>query len=221
MSALFFKRFLTRPLQVASIVPSSKQMIRRVTSHFDFTEPRVIVEYGPGEGCHTREIVRQMHRDSILLLFELDTELASHLRRQFRHNSRIHVINAGADEITNELKSRGIEYCDYVVSGIPFSTMEINKKRALLKKTFDALAPKPTSAFIIYQITNELRGHATVFPRAHTEYFLQNIPPNFITVFYKMPRTANGNGNGNGSHGHQQKQCASMRPRVIIVSHSI
>lgn len=210
MSALFFKRFLTRPLQVASIIPSSKQLIRRVASKFDFSEPRVIVEYGPGEGCHTREIARQMHRDSTLLMFELDGELTGHLRRQFRHNPRIHVINAGADEITNELKIRGIEHCDYVVSGIPFSTMEINKKRALLQKTFDALAPKPTSAFIIYQFTNELRQHATIFPRAKTEYFLQNIPPSFITVFYKMPQAGNGNGhkghsgsharNGNGAH---------------------
>jgi phospholipid N-methyltransferase len=206
MSTLFFKRFLTRPLQVASIIPSSKQMIRRVTSKFDFSESRVIVEYGPGEGCHTREIVRQMHRDSILLLFELDPELVTHLRQQFRHNSRIHVIHAGADEITNELKSRGIEYCDYVVSGIPFSTMEINKKRALLKKTFEALAPKPTSAFIIYQFTNELRGHATIFPRAETEYFLPNIPPNFITVFYKMPLEGKSNGNGNGHSGHSHSR---------------
>ncbi len=169
-------------------------------SKFDFSEPRIIVEYGPGEGCHTREIVRQMHRDSTLLLFELDQELASHLRRQFRHNSRIHVINAGADEITNELKIRGIEHCDYIVSGIPFSTMEINKKRALLKKTYDALSPKASSAFIIYQFTNELRQHATIFPRAQTEYFLQNIPPSFITVFYKMPLNGHGNGNGGTRH---------------------
>ena len=41
----------------------------------DFSQPRVIVEYGPGEGCHTREIVRQMHPDSQVILFELDSEL--------------------------------------------------------------------------------------------------------------------------------------------------
>ncbi|HWB59631.1 MAG TPA: rRNA adenine N-6-methyltransferase family protein [Chthoniobacteraceae bacterium] len=210
MSVLFFKRFLTRPLQVASIIPSSKQMTRRIMSKFDFSEPRVIVEYGPGEGCHTREIVQRMHPGSTLLLLELDAELASHLRRQFRSNPDIHVINAGADEILNELKKRGFDYCDYVVSGIPFSTMEINKKRALLKKTYDALSPKLTSAFIIYQFTNELRQHATIFPRAQTEYFLQNIPPNFITAFYKMPLNGNGNGNGNGTSHNGHSPSAAM-----------
>ena len=36
-------------------------------------------------------------------------------------------------------------------------------------------------------LTNELRRHATpdIFPRADSEYFLQNIPPMFITVFHK------------------------------------
>jgi phospholipid N-methyltransferase len=178
-------------MQVASIVPSSKQLIRRVSEKFDFSEPRVIAEYGPGEGCHTREIIRRMHPDSTLLLFELDPELAEHLSDQFRSNPRIHVINAGADEITTELEKRDIPYCDYIVSGIPFSTMEINKKRALLQKTFDALAPNQTSAFIIYQVTNELRQHATFFDRAESEYCLQNIPPMFITVFHKA-QTRNG-----------------------------
>lgn len=186
-------------MQVASIVPSSKQLIRRVASKFDFSEPRVIAEYGPGEGCHTREIVQRMHPKSTLLLFELDPELASHLTHQFRHDPRIHVINANANEISAELNKRGIEHCDYVVSGIPFSTMEINKKRALLQKTFDALSPKPTSAFIIYQVTNELRQHATVFPHAESEYCLQNIPPMFVTVFYKL--AANGR-NGHKKNGH-------------------
>jgi len=177
-------------------------MIRRVTGKMDFSEPRVIVEYGPGEGCHTREIARRMHRDSTLLLLELDPELAGHLRREFRHNPRVHTINAGADQIIAELEKLGLRHCDYIVSGIPFSTMEINKKRALLQKTFDALSPKSTSAFIIYQFTNELRNHAKHFPHAESEYFLPNIPPNFITVFYKLARNGH---NGNGRNGHHHR----------------
>ena len=34
-----------------------------------------------------------------------------------------------------ELARRGIAQCDYIVSGIPFSILEIKKKRALLRKT--------------------------------------------------------------------------------------
>ena len=55
MSALFFKRFLQRPFQIASIVPSSNALVERVASKMDFSQPRVIAEYGPGEGVlHAR-----------------------------------------------------------------------------------------------------------------------------------------------------------------------
>ena len=50
---------------------------------------------------------------------------------------------------------------------------------------------KPGGAFIIYQVTNELRQHATFFDRAESEYCLQNIPPMFVTVFQKA-NTRNG-----------------------------
>jgi phospholipid N-methyltransferase len=205
-AALFFKRFLKRPMQVASIVPSSPALIRRVASKFDFSAPRVVAEFGPGEGCHTRELARRMGPESQLLLFELDPELANHLRHEFRDDPRVEVLNTDAMNLATELAARGIASCDYVVSGIPFSTMEINKKRELLRAIHASLAPAPWAAFIIYQVTNELRGHgARIFPRIQSEYCLQNIPPMFVTVFHRQPLNghshASGNGNGNGN-GH-------------------
>ena len=190
MSVLFFKRFLQRPFQVASIVPSSKALVERVASKMDFSLPRVIAEYGPGEGVHSREIARRMRPGSTLLLFELDPDLSRDLERQFAHDPRVHVINGDAARLPEELKRLGIGQCDYIVSGIPFSILEIEKKRALLRKTHEAL--RPGGSFIIYQVTNELRQHATLFDGATSEYFLQNIPPMFITVFSKANNTRNG-----------------------------
>src|SRR6058998_3967327 len=190
VSTLFFKRFLKRPFQVASIVPSSKAMVERVASKMDFSQPRVIAEYGPGEGVHSREITRRLSPDSHLLLFELDAAFARDLKRQFAHDSRVHVIHGDAATLPLELERRGFPECDYILSGIPFSILKIEKKRALLRKTYDALAPG--GSFIIYQVTNELKQHATVFQRDESEYFLQNIPPMFITVFHKIPAAQGG-----------------------------
>lgn len=183
MSALFFKRFLQRPFQIASIVPSSRALVERVAEKIDFGRGRVIAEYGPGEGVHSREIARRMRPDSQLLLFELDPAFSRDLERQFADDPRVHVINLDAARLPSELRRRGIEHCDYILSGIPFSILKIDKKRALLRKTHDALAPG--GRFIIYQVTNELKQHAKLFARAESEYFLQNIPPMFITVFEK------------------------------------
>ena len=183
MSALFFKRFLKRPFQIASIIPSSKALVERVADKIDFDQARVIAEYGPGEGVHSREIARRMRPDCQLLLFELDAAFSRDLQRQFRGDPRVHVINDNAAHLPWELRRRGIDACDYIVSGIPFSILQIDKKRALLQQTHDALAAG--GRFIIYQVTNELKQHAKIFDRAESEYFLQNIPPMFITVFRK------------------------------------
>src|SRR5258708_6434995 len=189
MSALFFKRFLQRPFQIASIVPSSKALVKKVAGKMDFTRPRIIAEYGPGEGVHSREIARRMSEDSQLLLFELDAAFSRDLQRQFADDPRVHVINGDAARLPEELEGRGIPRCDYILSGIPFSILEISKKRALLEKTYEALADG--GRFIIYQVTNELRQHATLFERVGSEYFLPNIPPIFITFFPNInPRNA-------------------------------
>src|SRR5882762_8030849 len=132
MSVLFFKRFLKRPFQIASIVPSSKALVERVSDKIDFDRARVIAEYGPGEGVHSREIARRMRPDCQLLLFELDAAFSRDLERQFRGDPRVHVINDNAARLQTELQQRGIGWCDYIVSGIPFSILQIDKKRALL-----------------------------------------------------------------------------------------
>ncbi len=193
MSALFFKRFLQRPFQIASIIPSSKALVERVADKIDFAQAGVIAEYGPGEGVHSREIARRMSPDAQLLLFELDPAFSRDLARQFAGDRRVHVINGDAARLPDELAERGIPQCDYILSGIPFSILQIDKKISLLQKTHDALAPG--GSFIIYQVTNELKQHASpIFEEAESEYFLQNIPPMFVTVFRKSAMR-----NGNGS----------------------
>jgi len=61
--------------------------------------------------------------------------------------------------------------------------IEYDGEKHTAANLYDAL--KEGGKFIIYQVTNELKQHATHFERAESEYFLQNIPPMFITVFQK------------------------------------
>ena len=203
--ALFLIRFLQRPMQVASIMPSSQTMIRRVSDKMNLSRPVVVAEYGPGEGCHTREMLKRAHPESKFLLFELDPEFCQELERQFAHDARVTVINGDCATLPEELARQNLSHCDYVLSGIPFSILEIGKKRQLLKKTYDALVPG--GDFIIYQVTNELRAHCVpdIFLRADSEYCLINVPPMFITVFHKDAVAASGANRNHGSNGQHAK----------------
>src|SRR5436305_14146613 len=93
MSALFFKRFLQRPFQIASIMPSSRALVERVADKIDFDRARVIAEYGPGEGVHSREIARRMRSDAQLLLFELDPAPSRDLAKQYARDQHDYVFN--------------------------------------------------------------------------------------------------------------------------------
>jgi phosphatidylethanolamine/phosphatidyl-N-methylethanolamine N-methyltransferase len=201
-SWLFLKRFIKQPTKVASVIPSSPFLINHVSRKFDFSRPGVIVEFGPGEGCHTREILRRMHPQSKLILFELDEALALHLKSQFAADSRVEVIHQNASALSNELSRRGLTHCDHILSGIPFSILEKTTKRRLLQEVYDCLAPD--GRFIIYQVTNELLRHATAFPRADTEHCMLNIPPMFVIVFHKDGEAAEAEVAVNGRMSHEE-----------------
>src|SRR5438067_12961253 len=108
MSVLFFKRILKRPLQIASIMPSSQALVERVASKIDFERTRVIAEYGPGEGVHSRALAERMRRDAQLLLFELDPAVWRDLARQFADDPRVPAINAKAATIRSGWEHGGI-----------------------------------------------------------------------------------------------------------------
>src|SRR5207247_4248288 len=94
----------------------ARATLERVAGKMDFNLSRVIAEYGPGEGVHSREIARRMSPDSHLLLFELDPAFARDLKRQFADDPRVHVIHADAATLPDELKWRGFAQCDYILS---------------------------------------------------------------------------------------------------------
>lgn len=187
MSAILFRRFLARPLQVAYVLPSSKALIKRVLEHINFSGTKTLVEFGGGEGCYTREIVKRLGPDSRLLVFELDPQLAEHLRKQFRNDPRVSIFQSDAAHFRDELQKLGLPCADYVISGIPFSYIEARKKREILQAVHEGLSAE--GLFLVYQVTMELKGHARMFAACEVEYFLANIPPMFVLAFHKTALT--------------------------------
>jgi phospholipid N-methyltransferase len=187
MSSIIFRRFLADPLKIAYVVPSSKSLVRRVLGKMDFQRAKVVVEFGGGEGCYTRELAERLAPDARLLVFELDAHLAEHLRKQFRDDDRVLVYEKDAATFRDELRELGILEADYVISGIPFSYLEPKKKKEILHAVHEGL--KPDGQFIVYQVTPELKGHTRMFAAHEVEYFLANIPPMFIVACHKSEIT--------------------------------
>jgi phospholipid N-methyltransferase len=181
MSFLFFKRVLANPMRVGYIVPSSPFLTRQTASRLDFSRPRVVVELGPGEGCHTRQIVKRMDADSRLILFELDPEFVTHLKKQFRKDKRVTVLQTDALHIREALQELGHSCCDYVVSGIPFSVIEKSERNRILERIAGVMGDD--ARFIAYQLSTQLCEEDHLFELAEKSFCMLNIPPINIMEF--------------------------------------
>lgn len=174
MSLLFFKRVLANPIRVGYIVPSSPVLTRKTARCIDFSKPRVVVELGPGEGCHTRQIVRRMNPDSRLILVELDSHFADHLKEQFAADKRVTVVHGDAMHLPETLVAHGCADPDYIVSGIPFTIMDRETREQLLESIARAMGPD--SVFITYQFSMQLAEH-DYFDLKRRDHCLFNVPP--------------------------------------------
>lgn len=54
----FLQGFLRSPLEVGSVIPSSKFMVNKVINCISQEKPQTIVELGAGTGVLTRELVK-------------------------------------------------------------------------------------------------------------------------------------------------------------------
>src|SRR3954471_18787165 len=80
---LFFANFLRHPLKVGAALPSSTHLIRRILRPIDWNQNNVIVEYGPGLGTVTAQILKRMNPHSVLIAIENNREFVKILRQDF------------------------------------------------------------------------------------------------------------------------------------------
>lgn len=171
----FFQGFLKRPMEVASIIPSSRFLMRRVVRCADVANARFVVELGPGTGGSTRTLLRAMRPDARLLAIEINPSFVRLLQSSI-HDLRLVVHEGSASAIGAALRAHGLGQPDLVLSGIPFSTIPKTLGRQILESVREVLAPG--GRFVAYQARDrvEILGRE-VFGRARVQMELLNVPP--------------------------------------------
>jgi phospholipid N-methyltransferase len=138
---------------LGSIVPSSRFLIKQLLQPIDWNQARVIVEYGPGVGVITAEILRRMRSDAILVAIELNPDFVTHLRSSLP-DERLKVVEGSAEAVGEILERLGRGKADYIISGIPFSTIPAEIRERILRNTSAALAPG--GAFLVFQFSTRV-----------------------------------------------------------------
>jgi phospholipid N-methyltransferase len=183
---LFARNFFRHPRMLGSIVPSSRFLIKQLLEPIDWGQARVIVEYGPGVGSITAEVLRRMRPDAILIAIETNPEFVSFLLSSTK-DERLHVIEASAESVDEILRQHGHEKASYIISGIPFSTIPAAVRERILRKTCSVL--EPGGSFLVYQFsTRVLQDLRRIFRYVRRQFEPLNVLP--AHLFFCRPDAA-------------------------------
>ena len=171
----FLRGFLKHPVMVGSIIPSSRVLIEKMLRPVDWENTRVFVEYGPGVGTFTRPILELLGPDATLVTIDTNADFTRYLKESI-DDPRLVAVNGSAADVEKILEDRGLGKADYVLSGLPFSTLPPGVGDAIAKATSEVI--RPGGAFLVYQFSPKVRDFiAPHFDRLDRGFEWINVPP--------------------------------------------
>lgn len=177
---LFAGNFLRHPYMLGSVIPSSRFLVNQVLEAVDWPHARVIVEYGPGVGTFTGEILRRMRDDAHLVAIETNRDFVRFLRRSLP-DRRLHVVHASAADVQSVLERLGLPAARHIISGIPLGSMPDPVRAEIVAKSRAALEPGGT--FLVYQFTaRALPVLQRTFGDVRRVFERRNLPPAQVFV---------------------------------------
>ena len=179
----FLRGFLKNPVMVGSIIPSSRVLIDKMLTPVDWENTRLFVEYGPGVGTFTRPVLDRLSADATLVTIDTNPDFTRYLKESIA-DPRLVAVNGSAADVEKILADRDLGSADYVLSGLPFSTLPPGVGEDIAKATADVV--RPGGAFLVYQFSPKvldfIKPHFGPIERGF-EWI--NVPPATLFWAYK------------------------------------
>lgn len=128
---LFLRSWLTKPLEVAAIAPSSTRLAEAMTCEIDRYTGDVL-ELGPGTGIFTRALLRNGVRQDQLVLVERNPTFVALLRGRFPQATLI-------EGDAQHLRLPPARKLGAAISGLPLLSMPRPAVRGILEAVFQHL----------------------------------------------------------------------------------
>ena len=149
----------------------------------DWDGCKLFVEYGPGVGTFCRPVLDRLRRDGELIVIDTNPLYIDYLKRTIR-DSRFHAVLGSAEDVEAIVRSLGHDHADYVLSGLPFSTLPDGAGPTIAAATHRVI--RPGGAFLTYQFSTTARDlTARHFAQVDTGFAWLNIPPCLLAWGWK------------------------------------
>lgn len=187
---MFIKQLFANPGKTGAIVPSSRQLARKMLELSAPEPDSVIVEYGPGTGVFTRAIVDALTPGQTFFCVEINEDFAEIVRRD-HPGLGVHVGCASA--IKTYCAKEGVERVDRVISGLPWAVFPEKLQRKILDGMMEVM-PKGGVFVTFAYLQGLILPSGRKFKRNLKRYFTtversgvvwENIPP---AIVYRCAR---------------------------------
>jgi phospholipid N-methyltransferase len=179
----FLRGFLKNPVMVGSIIPSSRVLIDKMLEPVDWANTKLFVEYGPGVGTFTKPVLDRLGPDATLLTIDTNPDF-THYLKQLIDDPRLIAVTGSAADVETILSDRNLGEADYVLSGLPFSTLPPGVGDAIAGATAKVI--RPGGAFLVYQFSPKVRDFIEPhFARIKRGFEWINVPPATLFWAYK------------------------------------
>ena len=186
----FIRQFARSPIKTGAVAASSRPLARLITEQAQVDTAKVVLELGPGTGAITECIMESKAPYTRFLALEINPAFVEATRRrcpdaQVRMGDAVHA--------RQYLEDMGENYCDTVVSGLPWASFTPSRQDLLLRTIRDIL--RPGGRFLTFAYVQGLilpparrfeKQLRTRFRRVRTTPVVwRNLPPAFIYISEK------------------------------------
>ncbi|UOQ64722.1 class I SAM-dependent methyltransferase [Hymenobacter volaticus] len=182
----FVGEFFRNPATVGSLIPSSRELTNKVIEPIDFATASCIVEYGPGTGVFTDILMQRRKAETVLVLVEVNRRFAQLLRERYSGQPNLHVIHGSAHQTGQYLQKIGVDQVDYVLCGLPFSSLPRRLGWRILEHTRQILLPAGKLILFQYSLQNK-KLFGRFFRQLDEAHVLLNLPPAYVLVYEPTP----------------------------------
>lgn len=175
----FLTQFFANPKTIGAILPSSSFLGDKMIEKIDFNVAKYIVEYGPGTGVFTEKLLEKRNHNTVILLVENNITFCSLLKERYKGIDNVHIQHGSAENIEQYLNEYNIPYVDYVISGLPFSSLPGKISYEILLNTSNSI--KDDGMFITFQYTKLKKAFIQqFFAKLEVTREYRNWPPAYI-----------------------------------------
>ena len=180
----YLREFKQSPRSIGSFAESGAQLSAAMAKAAHVKPSEVVVEFGPGTGVITAQLLAQGVLPSQLLLIEFNAKFAANLRMRFPH---LNILQGDAWQIEKIMAEHFPgQKCSAIVSSLPLLNFP-KAQRALLMAAVDRVLDPVHGRFV--QFSYGLKSPIELgdkFTQSRSKWIVKNVPPARVWLYKRQ-----------------------------------